>query len=145
MKIVPLIEREQDIETAARWTWEEWKDLSGLTLDQARLQLIGRPDCPPSLLAIDDTEAVGVLAFRRVMYKGREPMILSINALYVDARARGRGVGTALVAEAVERAAAFVRVVHVYTNLRAWYEARGFAFLEDDAGTPNCLLCRTLP
>lgn len=70
-------------------------------------------------------------------FRGRGPLRLFVNALFVAEGHRGQGVGSALLAEAVRRATS---ELFVYTDLRGWYEARGFAFVERDAESGSVLL-----
>lgn len=144
MLILPISDCARHVDAIAQWTWEEWKETSGLTLAQTRTQLQQRSTCPATLIAVVDGEAIGVIAFRRVKYKGREPLVLFINSLFVRPSDRGRGVGTALLSTALGKVGCEDRAVHVYTHIRAWYEARGFTVIEEDPETSNFVLSRTL-
>jgi predicted N-acetyltransferase YhbS len=144
MQILPIADCEQHLDTAARWIWEEWKETSGLTLAQTRSQLTERSTCPPTLVAVVALELLGVIAFRRVKYRGREPLSLFINSLFVRPSDRGRGIGTALLSAALGRVGTEDPAVHVYTGVRAWYEARGFAVVDEEPDGANVVMCRKL-
>lgn len=140
MQILTLAECPQHVDTATQWLWDEWpRGASGETFDQTRTTLLGRPDCPPTLLAIDH-EPLGVIGFRRVKFRGREPLLLFINSLLVIPTHRSRGIATALLTEALRRVEPADLPVHVYTHLRDWYTARGFVFVEEESETGNVLL-----
>jgi len=138
--IVALGEYPQHADRVARWVWEEWRDSSPFTFEQTRAQLLGEPDCPATLLAVDGDEPLGVLGFRRHDHPRLGSQLLFVNSLYVVAAARRRGVGGELVAEAIARAAAIVRTLHVYTSIASWYEARGFTCAERDPDSANAVL-----
>jgi ribosomal protein S18 acetylase RimI-like enzyme len=46
------------------------------------------------------------------------------------AHARRRGIATALLNEALARVGKEHDAIYVYTQIRAWYEARGFTVIE---------------
>jgi GNAT superfamily N-acetyltransferase len=140
--LVALRDCAQHADLVARWVWQEWKDGSGFTLEQTRAQLLGEPDCPATLLAIDADEPLGVLGFRRFDHERLGSQLLFVNSLYVAPAARGRGIASALVADAVIRAAALVRTLHVYTQIPGWYEARGFTCAERNADGVHAVLRR---
>lgn len=142
MQILPISQCERHLDTIAHWLWEEWKETSGLTLEETRVQTLGRSTCPPTLVAVMGAEPVGVLAFRRAMYRGREPVLLFINSLFVRPSERRRGVGTILIAEALDRVGREDTAVYVFTHIREWYEARGFTVVEEDPETSNFILRR---
>jgi predicted N-acetyltransferase YhbS len=140
--IVALRDRAQHGDLVARWVWEEWKDGSRFTLEQTRAQLLGEPDCPATLVAIDANEPLGVLGFRRFDHERLGSQLLFVNSLYVAPAARRRGVASALVAQAIIGAAAFVRTLYVYTQIPGWYEARGFTCAERNADGLHAVLLR---
>jgi ribosomal protein S18 acetylase RimI-like enzyme len=145
--IAPLDDCPDHLDTVVQWVWDEWRGgHNKQSFEETRSIIQGKPDRPPTLVAIDEhtAAAVGVLGFRRVMLHGREPLLLFINSLFVPAPARRRGVATALVAEAVRRVGARSgpsdEWLYVYTNIASWYEARGFDVAEHDAETGNTVL-----
>lgn len=144
MQILPITDCEQHVDTAARWIWEEWRETSGLTLAQTRSQLTERSTCPPALVAVVALELLGVIGFRRVKYRGREPLTLFINSLFVRPSDRGRGIGTALLSAALGRVGSEDRAVHVYTGVRAWYGARDFVVVDEEPDGANVVMCRKL-
>ena len=142
MHIVPLADCPQHLETAARWLWDEWHGQYGnRDFEQVRATLFDKPGRPPALLAIDGAP-VGVIVFRRVKFHGQEPLRLFINALFVTAEHRRRGIATALLGDALSRVGTEHDTIYVYTHLRDWYQARGFTFVKEEAETKNVVLCR---
>ena len=140
MELRSLAERPQDADRVARWIWEHWQDSSGFTLEQTRAQLLGEPDCPETILAVEGGAAIGVLGFRRFDHPRLGAQLLFVNSLFVAPPARGRGVGSALVEAALARAAPFVRALYVYTAIPGWYEARGFRCAERDSDAAGAVL-----
>jgi predicted N-acetyltransferase YhbS len=141
MQIIPLADCPQHVDTVTQWLWDEWGGAyAAQTQEQVRKTLLGRPTNPPTLVALERAEPVGVLGFRRIMFKGREPLLLFINSLFVAETQRGHGVGSALLRAALARVGPQDAVVYVYTHIRAWYEARGFALIEEEAETGNVVL-----
>jgi ribosomal protein S18 acetylase RimI-like enzyme len=143
MELHSLGERLQDADLVARWLWEHWRD-PRFTFEQTRAQLLGEPDCPATIVAVEAGAAVGVLGFLRYDHPRIGPHLLFVNSLYVVSAARRRGVGSALVQAAIERATAIERALYVYTGIAAWYEARGFTCVERDADSGNAVLLRPL-
>ena len=99
---------------------------------QARTRLIDPPDCPPTLVAEEGDEPVGVLGFQRFVRAPGEPPSLFVDALFVPEPLRGRGIGSALVREGVERARAFAPDLYVYTSRQDWYQRQGWVLLKVD-------------
>ena len=132
LEIVRLAERPQLLDTVALWVWEQWRDHSGLSLDQTKIRLLDPADCPPTLLAEESDAPVGVLGFQRFVRVPGEPASLFIDALFVPEALRGRGIGGALVREGVERARDFAPDLFVYTSRRDWYQRHGWSLLKVD-------------
>ena len=88
---------------------------------------------------------VGVLGFRRVMFRGREPSLLFINSLFVVISHHGRGIGTALLRDGLDRVGPEDPRVYVYASIRAWYVSRGFVMVEEDGDTGNSVLRASVP
>jgi len=132
--IAKLIDTPEFADIAARWLTEQWPD--GLSVSARKERLLAHADCPPTLLALSDHVPLGVLAFRRFRRDGNNYPSLFIDALYVHASARRGGLGSKLLASAVDAAASTVRELFVYTSLREWYVSRGWAVVEagPDAG-----------
>src|SRR5262245_25836302 len=126
MEIVSLNERAHYADAAALWVWELWKDRSGKTLEQIRVQLLGEPHCPDTLLAVEAEEPVGALASSRFDHPRLGPQLLFVNSLFVVPTARRRGIASALLVRALARAALTDPTLYVYTDIPAWYQARGF-------------------
>lgn len=82
-------------------------------------------DCPAALLALAGEDPLGVLGYRRYAFDEQPPEPLFINVLFVAAEHRGRGVGTALLREALQQAQRFESVLYVYTDAPAYYERFG--------------------
>lgn len=146
MQIVPLIEISQHVDTVTQWIWDEWRGgYAGQTFEETKRVLLGGPKNPPTVVALDAAAPVGVLGFRRVMFRGREPLLLFINSLFVLETHRGRGIGTALLHDALGRVGPEDPVVHVYATISAWYQARGFVVVEEDGDTGNAVLRAVKP
>lgn len=141
MQIVPLVDALHHADTVAQWIWDEWGGgYDHQTIDETRAVLLGRPTDPPTLVALEAAKPIGVLGFRRVMFRGREPSLLFINSLFVLASYRGRGLGTALLRDGLGRVGPDEHYVYVYATIRTWYEDRGFVVIEEDGDTGNFVL-----
>ena len=82
MEIVRLSDRPDCLDLVASWIWNEWERDSSTSVDQIRDRI--KPECrPPPLLAIVSGEPCGALLFRRVNYRGREPLRLYLDSLFV--------------------------------------------------------------
>ena len=125
---------------AVRWIWEEWREHSGLSLEETRERLLLNEDQPPALLALSGESPAGVLGFGRFQRAPGQVPSLFIDALYVAPEYRGCGTGTLLLREAVTRAREFASELFVYTHLRAWYERRGWMAVEATPGTELVVL-----
>ena len=144
MEVTSLSERLRDVDRVAGWVWGQWRDGSGLPLEQIRAQLLGEPGCPATLLALEAGEAVGALGFLRFDHPRLGTRLLFINSLYVVPAARRRGIAGGLLAHALVHATASDDALYVYTGIPAWYEARGFTVVERAAASPNAVLYRAL-
>jgi GNAT superfamily N-acetyltransferase len=141
MKVVPLVDVPHHVDMIAQWIWGEWRGgFAGQTFEDTRTVLLGRPTNPPTLVALEAGMPVGVLGFRRVMFRGREPLQLFINSLFVLASHRSRGLGTALLQDGLRRVGSEDEYVYVYASIRTWYEDRGFVVIEVDGDTGNFVL-----
>ena len=140
MQVVPLTDVPQHTDTAARWIWDEWHVQSGLSLEVTRSRLLEPVDCPPARLALFDGKPAGVLSFRRFRRGTEHPPSLFIDALYVIESLRGRGIGSALLADSIGRAHAFSSDLFVYTDKRDWYEKRGWTVTESRPGAASVVL-----
>ena len=105
---------------AVRWIWEEWREHSGLSLEETRARLLLNEDQPPALLALSGESPAGVLGFGRFQRAPGQVPSLFIDALYV--------------------AGEFASELFVYTHLRAWYERRGWMAVEATPGTELVVL-----
>lgn len=141
MQIIPLTECQQHLDTVTQWVWDEWGGVHvGGSIEKVRAILAGRPTCPPTLVALEREVPVGVLGFRRLMLRGRGPVRLFINQLFVVPARRAQGIGTALLREALGRVGPEDEALYVYTHLKVWYEERGFVVVEAEAQTGNVVL-----
>lgn len=141
--IIPLADCPQHLDTIVRWVWDEWRGgQNGQSFEQTHAVMKGNPSHPPTLVAIDDStlQPRGVLGFRRVMLHGRDPLVLFINSLFVPVSKRRQGIASALLTEAVRRVGPGDEWLYVYTNIAAWYEARGFTAIEREASSGNTVL-----
>ena len=146
MQVVPLSEVPHHLDAVAQWVWDEWRGShSSQTFEEVRSILQGRATAPPTLIALDGAVPVGVLGFRRVMFRGREPLLLWINALFVVETHRDRGVGTALLYDALGRVGPEDAAVYVYAAIRGWYQARNFVMVEAEGDTGNAVLRASRP
>ena len=144
MQICRLLDAPQHVDTFARWVWEEWAEVSNVSLDVTRERLVDHRDCPPTLIATESDEPLGVLSFRRFQRALSEPASLFIDALFVRAELRGRGIGTALLQQAITEAKTFAPSVFVFTDQRDWYEKRGWSStVAKTVGDPVVLVRQT--
>lgn len=144
LEIRRLAEHPRHIDGVTTWLVREWPD-SRETFAGRRTRLLGPSDGPATLLAVCDGRALGVLAFQRFRRAGDEHLSLFIDALYVDAAARKRGVGTALLEAGVASAAEIERELFVYTASPSWYQSRGWAVREPADDEARSVLSRALP
>jgi GNAT superfamily N-acetyltransferase len=112
---------------AARWIWESWPTK---TLDETIVLLDQPKHCPPTLIALIDKRPVGVLGFGRWRHPDETADSLWINSLYVIEDERSSGLGSRLLASAVESASAFADELNVLTDIPIWYERRGWETIE---------------
>ena len=140
MDLQPLNARPEWVEIAARWIWEEWREHSGLSLEETRARLVLEADRPPALLVLDGETPAGVLGFGRFQRAPGEAPSLFVDALYVAPEFRRSGAGTLLLRQAVTRAGEFASELFVYTHLREWYERRGWTVVESTPGTELVVL-----
>jgi predicted N-acetyltransferase YhbS len=141
MQILSLIEVSHHADTIAQWIWDEWRGGEARqTFEETRAVLLRHPGTPPTIVALDANAPIGVLGFSRFMLGEREPLLLFINSLFVVEAHRGRGIGTALLRDALGRVGPEDTFVYVYTGLRAWYQARGFVVIQENGETGNAVL-----
>jgi len=141
MQILPLVEVPQHVDAVALWIWDEWRGGEARqTFEETRAVLLGQRDTPPTIVALDAAVPIGVLGFSRFLFRGREPLVLFINSLFVVETHRGRGVGSALLRDALGRVGPEDSFVYVYKGIRAWYEARGFVVIQENGDTGNAVL-----
>ena len=143
MQIRPLIDLPEHVDVVTRWLWDQWPDANS-TIEERRERLMLVDDCPPALLALSENEPVGVLAFRRHPRNSSVRRALFIDALYVHASCRDRGIGAALVAEAVLAARDFERELFVFTDKRDYYEKRGWSLHAIDPKPNHVVLVRQI-
>jgi len=127
----------------ARWVWQELHHHSDLSEAQTRERLLDPHDCPPTLLAEDAGDPVGVLGFQRFVRNPGEAPSLFIDAVFVPESHRGRGFGRALVHEGIERARAFAADLYVYTSRQDWYRRHGWTLLRVDPVSGLFVLTRS--
>jgi len=126
--ICPLQDVPDLAHTVAEWLTEQWPD--GLSVAARKARLLAHDDRPPALLATLDNVPAGVLAFSRFTRAGDETPSLFIDALYVHAPVRQRGLGAALLVHGVTAAGGMARRLFVYTSIPHWYASRGWSVLE---------------
>ena len=143
MQILNLADRPAHLPTVARWVWQELHHHSDLSEAQTRERLLDPPDCPPTLLAEDAGDPVGVLGFQRFVRNPGEAPSLFIDAVFVPESHRGRGFGRALVHEGIERARAFAADLYVYTSRQDWYRRHGWTLLRVDPVSGLFVLTRS--
>jgi GNAT superfamily N-acetyltransferase len=123
----------------ARWVWETWPTK---TYKQTFESLDDHDGRPSTLIAMLDQRPVGVLGFGLFRRDGDSVDTLWINALYVVEEERSRGVGSRLVAAAVETARQQADELYVFTDIAPWYERRGWTIIE--VTDEDTVLCRSL-
>jgi predicted N-acetyltransferase YhbS len=115
--------------TLARWHAEEW---SGLVPEWtyenllAELQSHTRPDAIPlTLVALDGDQPIGSASLVVEDLPGWEHLTPWLASVFVAVEARGRGIGAALVARAVETARDLgVERLHLFTEGQAEFYQR---------------------
>ena len=106
------------------WLYAQWEESTRDEFDEA---IRTRSGCPPTLIAIDHDQPIGVLAYTLFTMKTRTTEDMWINAVYVATSWRGRGVGSRLVTEGVHAAKAFGRsTIYVNTDVPRFYERNGW-------------------
>jgi GNAT superfamily N-acetyltransferase len=142
--IRPLTECPFHLDIVAGWVWDQWRDHSGLSLEETRARLLDSADCPPTLVAEEKGAPVGVLGFQRFVRSAGEPPSLFVDVLFVPEAERGRGIGADLVREGVELARPFAADLFVYTSQRDWYQKRGWTVLKVDPVSSLFVLSRAI-
>ena len=142
--IRPLSECPSHLDTVSKWIFDYWHEHSGLSAAETRTRLQNPADCPPTLIAEEKGVPIGVLGFQRFVRSAGEPPSLFVDVLFVPESERGRGIGTALVREGIERARPFAQDLYVYTAQRDWYRKLGWTVLKVDPVSSLFVLSRTL-
>ncbi len=136
MRIEFLADHPDAIETLARWHYGEWRELiPDWSLEKARRELAehtGRITIPTTLVALEGTEVVGsasLLVEDLPEWKQLTPWVASV---FVAPAWRGRGVGSRLVARAVEVAGQTgAATVYLLTpGQEAFYRRLGWSVVE---------------
>lgn len=136
MRIEFLADHPEAIEILARWHYSEWHQLiPDWSLEKARRELAehtGRTTIPTTLVAIEGTEVVGstsLLVEDLPEWKQLTPWVASV---FVAPAWRGRGVGSRLVARAVEVAGQTgAATVYLLTpGQEAFYRRLGWSVVE---------------
>jgi GNAT superfamily N-acetyltransferase len=138
--ILRLSEIPEHTDVVARWLWQEWGEHSGVSLEETRARLLEPIECPPTLLALVEGTPAGVIGFRRFQRRGELERSLFIDAVFVAEPLRGRGIGSALLKEALASARPYASELFVYTERRDWYEARGWQPAEDTTSGASVVL-----
>ncbi|MDH3582758.1 MAG: GNAT family N-acetyltransferase [Phycisphaerae bacterium] len=124
VQIAKLDRHPEFVEPAVDWMISEWGNASR---EVAAESLEPNAERPSALVAISPQGLVGVLSYRMYLLAKRGSMELWVNALYVVAPWRGRGVGTCLLREGMRTAADSGRSrLYVYTDIPGFYEKVGW-------------------
>jgi len=134
-KIPATIERLSEmpdaVPTVARWIWDAW----GAKTYAQTVASLEKPGLPAPLIAVVAGEPVGVVSFAHFDLGNTGIDDLWIDALFVTPRRRSSGLGSRLVTEAAAVAAATgAQWLYVYTDISAWYEARGWEVVDSRKG-----------
>jgi GNAT superfamily N-acetyltransferase len=140
VQILRLSETPEHTDVVARWLWQEWGEHSGVSLEETRVRLLDPFECPPTLLALVGSEPAGVIGFRRFQRRGEPERSLFIDAIFVAEPFRGRGIGSALLNQALASARPHAAELFVYTERRDWYEARGWQPADDETSGASAVL-----
>jgi GNAT superfamily N-acetyltransferase len=143
MKTCRLADFPQHADEVTSWVINEWPQPE-VTFAARRNRLLGRTDCPATLLAVSDERPVGVLGFGRFRREGDDHLSLFIDVLYVHAADRRCGIGTALLRDAAGSAALFERELFVYTASLEWYQHRGWVVRQSGPDANLSVLSREL-
>jgi GNAT superfamily N-acetyltransferase len=123
MQIDRLDEHPGFLDIAVRWLHDEWPGSAPEHETVAMLRGVG--GIPPALVAISGGKPVGVLGFKRHELAGE--YTLWINAVYVVPESRKAGIGSRLVAGAVDAARAHPEHrLYVYTDVPDFYRHLGW-------------------
>jgi GNAT superfamily N-acetyltransferase len=140
VQILQLSEIPEHTDVVARWLWQAWGEHSGVSLEETRVRLLEPIECPPTLLALVEGEPAAVIGFRRFQRRGELERSLFIDAVFVAEPFRGRGIGSALLNEALFSARSHTSELFVYTERREWYERRGWRPADPEASGASVVL-----
>ncbi|MDQ0468269.1 GNAT family N-acetyltransferase [Labrys wisconsinensis] len=141
MTISDLRRRPDFLGTVADRIWRGFWSEHGHPLEQIAVltrHSLGRDPLPFCLVAHEDGQFLGTVSVVLSEEAARPDYSPWVAALWVDPAARCRGIGGALVAEAVLRTAA-LGIPRLYLacrpDLRAFYEQRGWTVWEAEIDT----------
>lgn len=137
VRIEPLADHPELAATIARWQYQEWshQDPDG-TLDkwiQHVQKSMNRDQIPLTLVAFQSHEPVGALVLVENHMPTRGDLTPWLARVFVGHRHRSRGVASALVQEAMQRAKDLgVKTLYLYTrHAEGLYEKLGWKVLEE--------------
>jgi len=138
-----LVDASEHIDAVTGWLLDEWPDPT-VSLQARRARLLDSRDCPPALVAVSAGAPRGVVGFARFRRDGDEHESLFIDVLYVHPRARGQGLGSALLDASVVAAAFLERRLFVHTAIAPWYRRRGWTLVQAPTADTQFVLERSL-
>jgi GNAT superfamily N-acetyltransferase len=121
VRIVGIAERIELVPTIARWHWDEWghHDPEGSlqSWTEGLAQRTRPAGVPTTFVALDGDAPIGSACLVEHDMSTRPDLSPWLAGVYVVPERRGRGVGSALVRHATERAGAFgIPTLFLYTN-----------------------------
>lgn len=124
VRIVPLNQHPEHVETVVGWIFDQWGTLSR---EETKDMLVANKGGPPALIAMSPEGPVGVLGYKFHLLKPAGSEELWINALLITPTWRGRGIGRRLLIDGMKAAVDSGRnSLYVYTDIPAFYENVGW-------------------
>jgi|SRR5579872_273119 len=138
MRIASIADHLDLVETIARWHWDEWGHTDpGGSADEwtARLRTFtSRDRIPTMFVALEGQDLLGSVTLNEHDMSTHHDLTPWLSGVYVKPDARGRGVASALVRHAMDRAAAIgIDRLYLYTrSARGLYETLGWRTIAAD-------------
>lgn len=127
----------QHLDQVAGWVFSEWGNtFAGSSLEAIRERIAKRmreDEIPLTLVALEESELVGTVSIKINDMDTRPELTPWLAGVYVKDEARGRGIGSIMVAGAEEKAVKLgIQKLYLFTpSRRAFYERMGWSFMED--------------
>ncbi|MGB9098966.1 GNAT family N-acetyltransferase [Erwinia sp.] len=139
LKIVPLAEAKDHIETVTDWLWQAFgSENSRPFFASIMASSLSGADLPLTWVAVDDDRAVGTVGLWRCDLISRQDLFPWLASLYVDESYRGRGLSEQLQQRvmAESRLRGF-KHLYLYSACADYYERFGWHFIGDALDYPD--------